>query len=482
MKRINFIKSPLIIVIVAIVMIVQSLGCKKFLQVQPRDYMFEEEAFSTPKGVQSVLNGLYLSLSDSLLYGNMLTLNVTERMAQYYNKSTALSDNIPANEKALFSSIWKQDYSTILGVNNFCKKLQEPGFNVLPSEQRDVLLGEAIALRAFLHFDLLRMYGPVFSKSPDASAIPYVRKANLEIQPLLSARNVATQILLDLDTALTLLKNDPIRTKGVDRVSIPANGEGANVNFMSNRHRRMNYFAVKTLAARVLLYADKKAEAWETVNSILVAQQVFFPWQTEKEMGNDPIFSKEVFFGIDNRRIYDHYRQMFNPLLSESIIQTPKPARLDGIYNPASTDLRLKYWFKAGLEGNKSYKVFIKYSDATVKDLSIMYFQPLIKKSELYLIAAETAPDVEQGYAYLNDLRVNKGLPPLEYLPGSSGAELLSAIRDEYQREFIGEGQTFFMFKRFNLLQIPGMLGTNLINMTDAKYVPVLPEDESYYR
>ena len=325
------------------------------------------------------------------------------------------------------------------------------------------------------------MYGPIFSKNPDALAIPYVRKANLEIQPLFSARNVATQILLDLDSALVLLENDPIRTKGADRVAMPASMDEGNVNFMSNRHRRMNYFAVKTLSARALLYAGKKTEAWGTVNSILAAQQVFFPWQTEKEMANDPVLSKEAFFGIDNRRIYDYYRQMFSPLLSDATIHTPKPARLDGIYNPTSTDLRLKYWFKVGIEGNKSYKVFVKYGNATVNDLSIRYYQPLIKKSELYLIAAETAPDLQQAYSYLNEVRVNKGLTSIQYTPGSE-SQLLSNIRDEYQREFIGEGQTFFMFKRFNLAQITNVAGTAMSNMTDVQYVPALPQDESYYR
>ena len=146
MKRINFRKSPLIIAIVATVMIVQSFGCKKFLQVQPRDYMFEEEAFSTQKGVESVLNGLYLSLSDSLLYGDMLTLNITERMAFYYSNDIYPKDVIPLTEKVLFANIWKQSYSTILGVNNFCNKLRDPAYKVLAPEQRKLATGRGRCL------------------------------------------------------------------------------------------------------------------------------------------------------------------------------------------------------------------------------------------------------------------------------------------------------------------------------------------------
>ena len=477
-------KSRLILVLFAGVMITQSLSCDKFLQVQPRDYIFEEEAFSTQQGVESVLNGLYQSLSDSLLYGYSLSLNLSERMANYYTNASYLKDVITLVEKPLLSRVWGKSYTAILGINNFCKKLQEPGYNVLPEDQRKIFLGEAIALRAYIHLDLLRMFGPIYVSKPGALAIPYVRVAKSEAQPLLTASEVIAQISNDLDTALVLLENDPVRTNGANRVAMSASGDEGNIDFMSNRHRRMNYFAVKTLYARALLYAGNKTAAWETASSILLQQHVFFPWQTEREMVTDPVLSKEIFFGIENRKLYDYYRQMFSPALTDAQIHTPKPVRLDGIYNPASTDLRLKYWFKIGVEGNKSYKVFVKYSDENVKDLAIRYYQPLIKKSELYLIAAESAPDREQGYQYLNELRLSKGLTPLEYQLTAPVSAFTKAIQDEYQREFIGEGQTFFMFKRFNLAQIPNAdgSGTGMENMTEVRYVPELPQDESYYR
>ena len=67
---------------------------------------------------------------------------------------------------------------------------------------------------------------------------------------------------------------------------------------------------------------------------------------------------------------------------------------------------------------------------------------PLFKLSELYLIAAECA-DGEDAYWYLNQLRNHRGLSSIEHTK-----DIESYIYQEYRREFLGEGQLFFYYKR----------------------------------
>ncbi|WP_140938061.1 RagB/SusD family nutrient uptake outer membrane protein [Sphingobacterium lumbrici] len=471
----------------AAVLLLQTVACDKFLEVQPRDYMFEKEAFSTEKGVEATLNALYQSLAEAQLYGDQMTLNMIEQFGQYYyaqgfGAQAYLKDfnYTQASVKSLVTNVWKGAYRSLLGVNNFCDKLSEPGFDVLNREKQDILLGEAHAIRAFLHFDQLRLFGPVYQKDPDALSIPYIRSATAVAQPLLPANEVIVEIMKDLTTAMTLLDKDPVRTTGANRIGQSESGAG--VDYMSNRHRRFNYFAVKALAARVLLYAGMKAEAWEAVSSVMEAHEGFFPWLTELEFARDPLLSKESFFGIENKRMYEIYRDRFSPLVKDEDIFAVLPARLNMLYDPASTDLRLKYWFKAGTEGNKSYQVLVKQSEGVINDEGVRYYQPLIRKSELYLIAAETSPVLEQGYGYLNKLRLAKGLAPIAYNAQSSATALLNVVRDEYQREFIGEGQVFFLFKRLNMPTIPAVTGVGSVSMNDAKYIVPLPEDEAFYR
>lgn len=469
----------------AVVLMTQTMSCKKFLDVQPRDYMFDKEAFSTKEGVASVMNGIYLGLSDSLLYGNLLTLNITEQMGQYYYPSGGtygsnlanLNWGVPAL-KPLFQTIWSKAYREIIAVNTFCHFLEDPDYEVLTAQEKNLLLGEAYALRAFLHFDLLRLYGPIYTTGKGKEAIPYYKKAEPEIMPLLNADSVVTMLLEDLELALNFLENDPVRTMGPNRGS--ANSE---INYFSSaRHRRMNYVATQALYARVLLYAGMKSEAYTQAKAIIDGPMRFFPWQSGQQMQRDPLLSKESLFGIENRRLYDYHRSMFAPFLKDNMIYAPTPARLDVIYPTTNTDLRRTTWFKLGTEGGKSYQLLNKYNPDLSADAAVKYYQPLIRSAEVYLIAAESAPDLSEGYNYLNKVRLARALPELEFGSSSNITVLTNAISDEYIREFVGEGQTFFMYKRLNLRSLKGALGASNIFMTDTKYKMPMPEDEMYYR
>lgn len=71
--------------------------------------------------------------------------------------------------------------------------------------------GEALGLRAFLHFDLLRMFGPVYKEHPASKAIPYRIAFDKDATPVLPASEVVDAILKDLNDAEKLLKeSDPL--------------------------------------------------------------------------------------------------------------------------------------------------------------------------------------------------------------------------------------------------------------------------------
>ena len=63
---------------------------------------------------------------------------------------------------------------------------------------RKMIIGEAMALRAFLHFDMLRLFGPVYVKEPSAEAIPYNESDKVSALPILSADTVMGRVLRDI--------------------------------------------------------------------------------------------------------------------------------------------------------------------------------------------------------------------------------------------------------------------------------------------
>ena len=72
--------------------------------------------------------------------------------------------------------------------------------------------GEALGLRAFHYFDLLRLWGPIYSQDSTKACIPYREKFNSESAPLMAANEVMKRIVADLKAAEELLKNDPLWT------------------------------------------------------------------------------------------------------------------------------------------------------------------------------------------------------------------------------------------------------------------------------
>ena len=122
---------------------------------------------------------------------------------------------------------------------------------MLNGQNRELITGETYALRAFLHFDLLRLFGPIYKESPSAESIPYNTKYSISATSILPANQVIEKILNDLKTAEDLLqKSDPIIENG------PQNQDSEDgLNHYTYRAQRFYYYAVKALQARVNLYA-----------------------------------------------------------------------------------------------------------------------------------------------------------------------------------------------------------------------------------
>lgn len=117
-------------------------------------------------------------------------------------------------------------------------------------------------MRAMMHFDLLRLYGPSYNENTKSTtAIPYQEDAKREISPLRSAEYIVDRVIEDLKAASELLKdNDPVFTTGVGNAVTSDDGlERADFTY---RQLRLNYFAVQTLLARAYLWKGDKSTAY----------------------------------------------------------------------------------------------------------------------------------------------------------------------------------------------------------------------------
>ena len=240
MKIKNILKSLILIVTLNFT----ASSCADWLKVDMEDGIMEDKLFSENEGFFTVLNGAYSSLNES--YGNVLSMGVIDVMAQYYNVPAngthpyKIYANYSYQDKSFettSSTIWKHLYGLIANINVLIEHCDEPE-SALSARYYPIVKGEALALRAMIHFDLLRLYGPIYSSQTESSsAIPYLDVPNNNVVPILSAKEVCGKILRDLNEAAELLKDDPVRTDGVQTDDAE---ENPNPVYLRYRQYRLN--------------------------------------------------------------------------------------------------------------------------------------------------------------------------------------------------------------------------------------------------
>lgn len=459
-------------------------SCKKFLDVKPEDKILEADAFASVKGINTALNGLYIDLAKSDLYGDNLTLTTVDILAQRYNvpsSHTLLTLSAydyatkPAIEK--IDGIWSAAYAGILNANVLENNLTKYT-GVLDAKTDSVYRGEAIAIRAMLHLDLLRLFGPMYNSADSVKeSIPYYTKVESSANQLLPANQIMSLIMADLAKAEGLLKNDPVITNGV----MPEFIDGAN-NFMRNRNFRLNYYAVKALQARANMYRGNKPAALEAAK-VLIQNAAKFPWITlaaavSEKTNPDRVYTQEMILGVQNSQLYNNYLKYFAPELEDKNILAPVAGRLTAVFEANENDYRYNPQWAVPGNGSKTYRTFYKYADIVDKTKTFRFSIPMLKISEMFLIAAECEPVAATAIGYLNAVRNNRGLLSLAVT-----ANLTTELQKEYQKEFFGEGQLFYYYKRRNLINIPnGSAASGNVTMSASRYVLPLPLSETQYR
>lgn len=459
-----------------------SVSCKKWLDVKPEDKITELQVFSNAQNIYNALNSIYVNIAKPVLYGQNLTMSFTELLGQQYNIGPN-HDYYPyaqysygdSKVKATIENIWSSAYVNVASANNFLASLDKYP-SVISKEHEDIVRGEAYALRAFLHFDLLRLFGPVY-KTADSSkpAIPYYTAISSNYNPYLPANAVVDKILNDIYTAEQYLENDPV-------VGFGTAGNANDDPFFTNRGYRLNLYAVKALEARVQLYRGNKPAALTAAKYVIDNAQPKFPWVTSAQIlseKNNPnrIFSSEILFGTMYTSLYNVYQNLYDPNLADFVILAPLDNRLKAVYEDPTYPNDFRYlpsWILPSVS-SKTYRTFFKYADVIDKTRSFRLTIPLIRISEMYYIAAECEPDPSTAISYLNTVRYNRGISNLP-----NNAVLATEIKKEYMKEFYGEGQLFYYYKRINSTTIPnGAATSGNITMSSLKYVVPVPPSET---
>lgn len=463
-----------------------STSCTEWLNVQPSDRISEEQNFTSLPGFKQALNGLYIELNSSELYGRNLSYELVEILAQRYAIS---ADNKAAYElmnlnytgtsaQGKLESIWGKAYNLIANTNLIIKNCEKHR-DVLPDEYYHLIKGEAYALRAYLHFDLFRLFGPCYDPEQSTTALPYYTEQTLDVNPKETSKDFMAKVEADLLVAEAELENDPIVKYGVQ-------GNYKDV-FLQFRNLRLNVYAVQGLLTRFYYYAKNDEKALEYANKVIDAQARCFPWVQPIALTRanvDRVFSTEIMFALQNLQRESIFTSNFdgNNLKLNQLL-APKEDVVTQIFegSKAAGDYRFMSSFKSAAEvGGSRYTVFNKYHGT---DSLYNQMIPMIRTSEAFLIAAEIGTDSNERLKSFNALRNNRGLASTTKVTDlNRGTNLTKLIEKEWIKETFGEGQLFFWYKRNKYTKMRSAFDTYNDSpfqvSSSTKYVMPLPDGE----
>jgi tetratricopeptide (TPR) repeat protein len=433
---------------------------EEFLTVYPGEQLTTETAITDLAGAQSALYGVYDGMQSSGVYGcNMFTFGdlrggdmqptarTDSRTSPVYTFNNRTPDNVPAG-------YWSNPYVLLNRINSLIEAFDNGQVADGSEAERNRVLGQAYALRGLFHFDLVKLFGVPYAKDPGAPGAIIADHVILpsEINQRATVAQTYDQAIGDLTQAVALLENAKAKTNGY-----------------------INYWAAKALLARVYLYRGEWALSFAAADDIIrnggyvlvPNDQYIDAWGEE--------FTTESIFSIVNTTTDNPGREAISSVSAPSgygeiILST---VMID-LLRAEAGDVRAQL---IGTDKTNRDGYCRKYpgrgDDIFTNNI------PIIRLSEVYLIAAEAAlkkspADQDAANTYLNAIRLRAN-PALQ--PVGATSEL---VYTERRKELVHEGHRFFDIMRLGL-SVNRTGGRNFLNIDEVitvgwdNYFCVLP-------
>lgn len=470
-------KRIILTITMVALMLCSLTSCDEWLDVKPKTEVGSDDNFESEQGFKDALTGVYILMTSQDLYGRQMSFGLLDVLGQQYNSLTPSSLNYYQASvynyehdtvKAMIDGIWLGQYNAIANVNNLIANIEAADPLMFEGENYDIIRGEAYGLRAFLHFDLLRLFaGAPASGGTGAVGIPYVDSFGLTVTPSSTVAEVLASIQRDLAVSVEALAEDPI---------IPGKTTTTSDNYLRDRSYKFNYYAAKALQARAYLYAGDKVNALASARAVI--ESGAFPFVPESEVVTSPmlmnrVFTEELIFTLNVPTLNTLSTTWLVTTTGEVLTKTPED--YIAVYEADAGATETDYRYSRLTESIDGRRFSGKLLQPDGIPSAYANRLPLMRVSEMYYIAAECVKDSDgaQAITYLNAVRDARGI--LEGLPPTLSAdEIQQEIFKEYEKEFLCEGQLFYYYKRVNAAS---MRFSGAVN-GDAVYVLPRPDNE----
>ena len=480
-------------------------SCNDWLDVRPDTEQKEDGQFSTEKGFQTALTGCYLQMAGQDAYGLRLTMTSVENLAnlwrinpsttRYGERDLSRHDYTTDQAKSTMKGIYTALFKTVAQANMIIKNGEQNTAVFKEKRMHDIVLGEAYAIRAYCQLDILRLFGQVPGGQKEVK-LPYSEATSInDIPQYYNFSDYAAKLTSDLERAEQLLKDsDPACTYPYNRTY--ATGEVYEKNtFLMYRQMRLNYWAVRALHARMALYTGDKQTALTIARDLINAQLPDGTAVRPLSGLNDyklgyTTCPNECFFSLSKYDVQNYTVGWFTDN-ADNVVASYDENKL-AISNEMLTELfdgenieshnRYANLWNQRLKDESGYMWcgFLRYSNDEEKATNPqLYYQivPMLRTSEMYLIAMETSSDLSEVNRLYTDYMLSHNVATSQ--PFESLQDVRTWIENEYRREFYGEGQMFYTYKRLGeknikWLKTPADETTYIIPLPETEYDPAL--------
>lgn len=398
-------------------------SCESYVEVDaPPSQLQGTLVYEDVGTATAALTNIYSSLQrNALVNGGANGLSIlmgsyADELVSYSNyglpEETFFANNLQASNESIFA-LWSETYSLIYASNAVIEGVGNSA--AIAQSDKNLLIGEALFVRSYLHFYLLQLFG-------DA---PYVTQTDYRINATIG--KTSTDVLYDF------LAADLVQAQQL----LPS-------AYSVALRVRPNRSVATALLARVYLYSQKYGAAEEAASMVIADSGLY---------AIEPSLS-DVFLINSRSTLWQLMPALanMNTLEGEHFIFTagPPPARalsasLYAAFEPG--DLRREQWLGTVQADGETWHHPFKYRQPATTDSSQEY-SIQFRLEEMYLIRAEAAARQGNFTAALEDLNIirNRAGLPDSTLEGDS---LLAAILQERRVELFTEhGHRFFDLKR----------------------------------
>jgi hypothetical protein len=466
-------------VVVAIVLLTTFSACKKDLQ--PYNSKSDAQALRTPSDLQTATYGTYSLIKDHTFLRALWWMKIfpSDNVALSGNTSNPIYNSytyIHIPTMSNIDQVWKGAYAAIYAANRIIEKINDG-----ESAELDQLKGENLYLRAWCHFNLVRLFGrPYTQDEGNNPGVPIKNNTLSELPARSTVKEVYDFIVADLlksATLMTMNKSASFATKEaayalLSRIYLYENDNAnailyANKVFDSNRFKLLEGDAYKKYFTIV---PENNSETIFAVRNIVADDQKkqgigtqFYNDPITKVTGYGETYASQAFVDLLNKYPQD---------IRHSFVEPQRDA--DG--NMLTRGNVPKYYFNV-----------YNWQDG-LANLS----SPVVSRlAEMYLNRAEANAKLGNNQLAIDDVNIirqraglsGSALYTVDDLKGHNS--VLDVVLEERRLELAFEGQRYFDLYRNNrplIRAYPGFHGDDHFNLTilptDNRIINLIPERE----